>query len=111
MKKYFIMAAGSIASATLMMVAVPAAAGGVDVGINIGLPGFFPAPVYVPSPPVYVQPGPVYVQPEPVYVETPPFYIEQEHDWQGPRWHEWHHEGRHRGHRDHERDEHDDDDD
>lgn len=110
MKKYLTFAAGLIASAALMMAAAPAMAGGVDVGINIGLPGFFPAPVYVQPSPVYVQPEPLYVQPEPVYVETPPFYIE--HDWQGPRWHEWHHhEGRHGGHRDHERGEHGDDDD
>lgn len=109
MKKYLTVAAGSIAGAALMMAAAPAMAG-VDVGINFGLPGFFPAPVYVQPPPVYMQPPPVYVQPEPAYVqpqpvyaEPPPYYVERGHDWQRRRWHEWH--------RWHERHEHGDDDD
>ena len=75
MKKYLTVAAGIMAGATLMMLTTPAMAGGVDVGVNIGLPG------------VYVQPRPVYVQPEAVYVQTRPVYIqpEREQDWRERR--------------------------
>lgn len=93
MKKYLTIPAGLLASATLMMVASPAMAAHVDVGINIGIPGVFAAPVYV-------QPQPVYVQPQPVY-------IEQEHDWHEHRRHERHdREDRHDEHHGHDRGEH-----
>ncbi len=62
MKKYFIVAAGLIAGATLMLAAVPGVAASID--INVGIPG------------VYVQPQPVYVQPRPVYIQP-----QYEHDW------------------------------
>src|SRR5258706_15998573 len=94
MKKYLGIAAGLLASAALMMAASPAMAH-VDVGINIGVPGFYQAPVYVEPRPVYVQPQPVYVQPEPVYVqenrvyvEPPPVYIERENSWRERQWDE-----------------------
>lgn len=56
-----------------LLVAGPATAGGVQVGIHFGVP-FRPAPVYVappvvvvPAPPGYWTPAPVYVAPAPVY--------------------------------------------
>lgn len=108
MKKYLTIAAGLIASATFMMAAAPAMAGGVNVDLNIGLPGLYQAPAYVQPRPVYVQPETVYVQQTPVYVQPRPVYIQQEreHDWrerqlrarqwQEQRWQERHrHEDRH----------------
>src|SRR5882757_6184413 len=75
MKKYLDIAAGLLAGAALIMAASPAMAH-VDVGINIGVPGFYQAPVYVEPQPVYVQPRPVYVQPRPVYVQPRPVYVQ-----------------------------------
>lgn len=118
MKKYLTIAAGLIASATLVLAAAPAMAGHVDVDVNIGLPGLYQAPVYVQPRPVYVQPEAVYVQQEPVYVQPRPVYIQQvrEHDWRerqlrARQWQERHrHEDRHDDrwdeHRDHDRGEH-----
>ncbi|WJF89249.1 hypothetical protein QS306_08935 [Paraburkholderia bonniea] len=55
----------------------PAAASGLNVGINIGVP----APVYVaPPPPAYYQPPPVYVAP--VYGGAPVIVI----GWHGDRY-------------------------
>jgi hypothetical protein len=62
MKKSLAVAAGWIASATLMLAAVPGFAAGID--INVFVPG------------VVVQPQPVYVQPRPVYILP-----QYEHDW------------------------------
>ncbi|GAC1328187.1 MAG: hypothetical protein NVSMB28_25030 [Collimonas sp.] len=88
-----IVAAGIMATATLMMLTAPAMAG-VDVGVNIGLPG------------VYVQPRPVYVQPEAVYVQTRPVYIQPEYEQD---WHERHMRARQwQEERGHDRREHDD---
>ncbi len=69
MKKWLI---GSIAAAGLVISS--AALARVDVGINIGVPGFYPAPVYVAPPPVYYPPPPVYYRAPPVYV-APPRYV------------------------------------
>jgi hypothetical protein len=111
MHKFLRLAAGVFGAAALMSAAVPALAGHVDVGVNIGVP----APVYVEPRPVYVQPRPVYVEPRPVYVEPRPVYVERghgwrehewrEHEWRERRWHERHEHrdhdrGEHRGHRD-----------
>jgi hypothetical protein len=62
MKKSLTVAAGWIASAALMLAAVPGFAAGID--INVIVPG------------VYVEPQPVYVQPRPVYILP-----QYEHDW------------------------------
>lgn len=71
--KYSLIAA-AILSGTLA--AAPAAqAGGVDVGISIGIPGIVlggPA-IYSPPPPRHYRP-PVVVVPEPVYVPAPGYY-------------------------------------
>ena len=112
MKNHLTIAAGLIASAALMMAATPAIAGHVDVGVNIGLPGFLPAPVYV-------EPQPVYVQRQPVYIESRPVYIEREREgewrerrsharqWQERHEHRDEYRGDNRGDR-HERHGHDD---
>ena len=88
MKKYLTLTAGLLAGAALML-ASPAMAGHVDVGVNIGLPGFLPAPIYVEPRPVYVEPRPVYVEPREVYVEPRPVYVEREREgeWRERRWH------------------------
>jgi hypothetical protein len=62
MKKYLTIAAGVIASATLMFAAAPVVATNIDV--NIGVPA------------VVVQPQPVYVQPRPVYIRQ-----QYENEW------------------------------
>jgi hypothetical protein len=104
MKKYLRILAGSIASAALMMAASPAMAHA-DVDVNIGIPGLFPAPVYV-------QPRPVYVEPSPVYIEQEPHYDRHERysrarHWQEQQWREQHHgEDRHDDHYDHDHDHH-----
>ncbi len=101
MKKHLTIAAGLIASAALMMVASPAMAH-VDVGVNIGIPGFFPAPVYVEPQPVYVQRQPEYIQSRPIYVEGEGGNAWREHEWRERRsharqWQERHeHDERHR---------------
>ncbi len=73
-----------------MMVASPAMAH-VDVGVNIGIPGVFAAPVYV-------QPQAIYVQPQPVYVESRPVYVEGERGWHERHRHERHYREDHRDH-------------
>jgi hypothetical protein len=90
MKKSLTIAAGLIASAALMMVASPSMAAHVDVGVNIGIPGVFPAPVYVVPQPVYVQPPPIYVQPPPFYIQ-----MEREREWHERHWQERHWQDRH----------------
>jgi hypothetical protein len=56
------------ATAVLALPWTAAQAGGVRVGLHIGIPFFWP----VPAPRVYVAPPPVYyVQPAPVYVPVP----------------------------------------
>lgn len=102
MKKYLTLTAGLLAGAALML-ASPAMAGHVDVGVNIGLPGFLPAPVYVEPRPVYVEPRPVYVEPRAVYVEPRPVYVEREREgeWRERRWHARQWRERH-GYRDHD---------
>lgn len=115
MKNTLTIAAGWIAGVAILIAAGPAAAH-VDVGINIGIPGIYPAPVYVEPQPVYVQPQPVYVQPQPVYVQPQPVYIERERgrewrerQWRARQWRERHEHrdeyrgyrhGEHRGHAD-----------
>ena len=76
MKKYFPVA-GVIAGTILIIAMAPAMAGGVDVDVNIGLPGVIhQAPVYVQPHQVYVQPHEVYVQPHEVYVQPHEVYVE-----------------------------------
>lgn len=115
MKNTLTIVAGWIAGVAILIAAGPAAAR-VDVGINIGIPGIYPAPVYVEPQPVYVQPQPVYVQPQPVYVQPQPVYIERERgrewrerQWRARQWRERHEHrdeyrgyrhGEHRGHTD-----------
>ena len=92
MKKYLTIAAGLMASAALMMAAGPAmATTHLDVGINIGIPGIIPAPVYVQPQPVYVQPQLAYVQPQPVYIERGRGQDRHDRHW-------GHDRGEHRGH-------------
>jgi hypothetical protein len=122
MKKYSTLVAGLIVSVAMLAVASPAMASHVNVGVNLGIPGVFPAPVYVEPQPVYVQPRSVYFEPQPYYVQEPvyvqprPFYStydngwrehhwhgrhRREHDWRRHERHERHDEGRghdHRGH-------------
>ncbi|NUU00271.1 hypothetical protein HNO84_01565 [Herbaspirillum robiniae] len=72
------------------LLAAPAMAGHVSVGVNIGVPGAYmaPAPVYVQPAPVYAPPPPVYVRPAPVYYVNPaPVYVERDY-YRGHRhWH------------------------
>jgi hypothetical protein len=62
MNKMMTIAAGLATGAVLLLASLPASAGGVDIGVNIGLPGVYQPPVYVQQQPVYVQQRPVYVQ-------------------------------------------------
>ncbi|WDZ97886.1 hypothetical protein Herbaro_08925 [Herbaspirillum sp. WKF16] len=100
MKKSIPMIAGMFAiAAAAALSAVPAMAGHVSVGVNIGVPGAYmapqpvyvqPAPVYAP-PPVYVRPAPVYyVNPAPVYVERD-YYRGHRHWHRPPPPHHWRH--------------------
>ncbi len=86
--------------AAAALIAAPAFAVDVNVGINVpGVAVLAPPPVYVPAP-VYVAPRPVYVAPRPVYVAPPaPVYYEHDH---GHRrgWDEHHEHHEHREHRD-----------
>ncbi|MFL9923586.1 hypothetical protein PQR62_04890 [Herbaspirillum lusitanum] len=76
------------------MLAAPAMAANVGIGVTIGVPGAYypapqpvyvqPAPVYAP-PPVYVRPAPVYVRPAPVYVEREAYYYRGGHRYHGHR--------------------------
>lgn len=88
MNKLITASASVIAGAVLTLACLPAMAGGVD--INIGVPGYSQAPVYVEQP--------VYVQERPSYVHR-----EYEGDWRErqARAHRWQEEqrGEHR-HRD-----------
>lgn len=120
MKKYLTIAAVLIAGAASMMAAGPAMAH-VDVGISIGVPGFFPAPVYVEPQPVYVQPQPVYFEPRSVYFQSQPVYVDRdrgewrEREWRARQWQDRHEYRGHRERRDewhgHDRGEHHDHDD
>ena len=101
MKNSFTIVAGVIAAAVSILAATPAMAGGVDIGINIGIPGIYAPPVYVEQQSVYVEPQPIYVQPQPVYVERRAVYVESESR----------HEDRDGGHHGHQHGEHRDDDD
>lgn len=96
MKKYLTVAAGLMASVALMMTASPAmAATHVDVGVNIGIPGILPAPVYVEPQPVYMQPRPVYIEREREHDRDERHYREDRHDE-----HRGHDRGEHHGHED-----------
>lgn len=101
MKKYLTFAAGLLTCAGLMLTAAPALArSDVSVGINIGVPGFYPAPVYVAPQPVYVEPRPVYVQPRVIYTQPSPLYIQGGPEYYpGPRWEGREYRGRHWEHR------------
>jgi hypothetical protein len=104
MKKLsLITCAGAALSAAVMLFSTPAMAGPhVDVGINIGIPGFYaPAPVYVRPERIYVEPRPVYVQPRPYYVQPAPYYMEQRDDDYREQWRERRH-GHHDRHHDDE---------
>lgn len=84
-----------LSGAVLLASATPAMAAHVGIGINIGVPGYYPAPVYVQPapvympPPVYVQPAPVYVRPAPVYYAPAPVYYGP-----GPYYRDYHRHGR-----------------
>jgi hypothetical protein len=113
-KKYLTFAAGLFTCASLMLVTAPAfARSDVSVGINIGVPGIYPAPIYVEPRPVYVEPRPIYVEPRPVYVQPPrviyteprPVYIERGRGYYAaPQWEERGHRGRHWKERHHRHD-------
>lgn len=112
MKKFLTFAAGLLVCASLMLTATSASArSDVSVGINLGIPGFYPAPVYVEPQPVYVQPRPVYVEPQPVYVQPrviysqPSYYQEPQWEDRGYRghWRDREYRGRHWKHRGHDR--------
>lgn len=95
-KKYLTFAAGLLTCASLMLAATPALArSDVSVGINIGIPGLYAAPVYVEPRPVYVEPRVIYTQPRPIYIEQGPVY------YQRPQWEDREHRGRHWKDRDH----------
>jgi hypothetical protein len=84
MKTILTLAAGLAAGFTLISVTVPAQAGPVRVGVDIGIP--YQGPAYVPAQPVYVEPPPVYVQGGPVYVDG--YWHGGWHDrrWVEPQW-------------------------
>jgi len=93
-KKSISLIAGLCAVAAVAgLSAAPAMAGGVSVGVNIGVPAYVaPAPVYVAPAPVYVRPAPVYAAPPPVVVYRPapvyapgPVYVERDYYRGGPR--------------------------
>lgn len=89
MKKFLSFAAGILACAGLMLAAAPALArSDVSVGINIGVPGIYGAPVYVEP-----QPRVIYTQPRPLYIQGGPMYYEE------PQWEGREHRGRHWKHR------------
>lgn len=109
MKKYLIFAAGLLAGASLMLTTAPAfARSDVSVGINIGVPGIYSAPVYVEPRPVYVEPRVIYTQPRPIYIEQGPVYYQrqrwEEREYRGRHWKDREHRGRHGRHRGHDRD-------
>lgn len=100
MKKFLALAAGLLTCAGLMLAAAPALArSDVSVGINLGIPGIYPAPVYVAPQPVYVEPRPVYVQPRVIYTQPSPVYIEG-----GPAYYQEEYRGNHWKHRHHKHD-------
>jgi len=111
MKKLLSLAAGILASATLLLATAPAEAGPVHVDLNFGIP----LPVYVQQGPVYVQPQPYYVQPREVVVYGNPGYYGYQQPWREHEWHERHewreqhwndrdyHDNRHDDHHDHDR--------
>jgi hypothetical protein len=55
-------AAGVLTTTSLFLMAGSAMAGGVNVDVNLGVPGYYQAPTYYQ--PTYEQPRPYYVQPE-----------------------------------------------
>ena len=92
---------GLIAGIGLLFSAAPAAAR-VDWSINIGVPAYYPPPVYYAPPPVAYAPAPVYVRPVPrvVYV-APRYYPPYDYGrnyWRGRGWreYEWRERGWHR---------------
>lgn len=110
-KKYRTFAAGLLTCASLMLTVAPASArSDVSVGINIGVPGMYPMPVYVEPQPVYVAPRPVYVPPRVIYTQPRPLYIEggpvyyQGPQWEGREYHGHHWKHRHHGHQRYEQD-------
>ena len=75
MKKYLPLS-GVVAGIILTIAIAPAMAGGVDVDVNIGVPGVIhQAPVYVQPHQVYVEPHQVYVEPHQVYVQPHQAYV------------------------------------
>ncbi len=89
-----------LSAAVLLASTTPAMAAHVGVGINIGVPGFYPAPVYVQPAPVYMPP-PVYYAPAPVYVRPDPVYYAPAPVYYGPRgyYRDYYRHGRpYRGH-------------
>lgn len=84
-----------VASAAMLVLAVPAQAGPVHVDLNIGFG--LPLPLLVQAQPVYVQPSPVYIQQRPYYgYRYGDYWAQQQRDeraWREHQWrehHEWH---------------------
>jgi hypothetical protein len=99
MENLFAKAAASLASgAVLMVMMVPAMAGGqpqVDWSVSIGSPGYYPPTiVYAPPPTVYVQPQPVYINPVPVLQYREPIYV-YGRPWEYGNFKHHKHHGRH----------------
>jgi len=84
MKTILTIAASLAAGFTLMSVTLPAQAGPVRVGVDIGIP--YQGPAYAPAQVVYAEPAPVYVQGGPVYVDG--YWHGGWHDrrWVEPQW-------------------------
>ncbi|NMM27917.1 MAG: hypothetical protein HHJ12_11700 [Glaciimonas sp.] len=111
MKKYLILAAGLLTCSSLILSSTPALArSDVSVGINIGIPGFYPGPVYMEPQPVYVEQQPVYVQPRVIYTQPRPLYIERGPVYyQGRQWEDRQYRGRHWKDKEHRGHDHEDD--
>ena len=82
------------------LVAAPASAGDIHIGVHLGIPAPWAPVVVAPAPPVVWHPAPVVVLPAPILVAPPPVprvvVVRPGHHRHGPHHHGWHHG--HRGH-------------
>ena len=78
-----------------------AAGGNVSFGISIGVPAYYPAPVYAAPPVVYYPPAPVYYGPPVVYYSPRPYYYYDYAPAAVVRFDRGHNRGWGHGHRDH----------